>query len=320
MSTDNYSKAATQITSQSGNDERGTPMKTIRTLQRVIGGRFDLDPCSGAEPKPIAENRFTQEDDGLSQDWVGHDTVFVNPPYSNLEPWMEKTETEFKRNHPGAPELIICLLPGYTSSDWFQVHAAESDYLCLIDKRLQFAGTDNSAPFPSIITIFGELDEDQLGIIRSLGRVYEKVDIDDELVQQQLPGISKSSEDDFLGSDAWRLDLRSLSVGDKVEVTLDDDVYGFPNGIPSDVTVTVLAGESRNEVERDAVLCVDEETETYFCFSEKPHTQPGVHCAVERMGYTSGWRQVGVINVDLAADTGHVAAIEPYGAGTAYVC
>jgi len=87
---DQMAPSAVQVTSQSGNDERGTPTPFVRRLHSAIGGLFDLDPCSGAEPSPIATTRFTAEDNGLAQDWIGYDKVFVNPPYSNLKSWMKK--------------------------------------------------------------------------------------------------------------------------------------------------------------------------------------------------------------------------------------
>lgn len=52
-------------------------------------GEIDLDPCAGPEPFNVpAKAYFTEADDGLYQPWCGK--VFCNPPYSNLEPWLEK--------------------------------------------------------------------------------------------------------------------------------------------------------------------------------------------------------------------------------------
>jgi len=71
-------------------DYQGTPPELARDLKAAVGGRFDTDPCSGAEPEPIAHTRYTEADDGLAADspWTG--TVFVNPPYSDAEPWARK--------------------------------------------------------------------------------------------------------------------------------------------------------------------------------------------------------------------------------------
>lgn len=51
---------------------------------------FDLDvasPPGGIDWIP-AKQYFTIEDDGLSQPW--HGRVWMNPPYSNPKPWIER--------------------------------------------------------------------------------------------------------------------------------------------------------------------------------------------------------------------------------------
>ena len=47
------------------NNEYATPPEIWRPLSRAVGG-FDLDAASGAESTPIAPDRLTKEDDGLS--------------------------------------------------------------------------------------------------------------------------------------------------------------------------------------------------------------------------------------------------------------
>lgn len=58
--------------------EWGTPEYVVSPLSDALDG-FDLDPASGAEPVPYADERYTVEDDGLAQDWFGD--VWLNPPY-----------------------------------------------------------------------------------------------------------------------------------------------------------------------------------------------------------------------------------------------
>ena len=51
-------------------------------------GWFDLDPCAAVEhPGYVgARHAYTKDDDGLRQEWKGR--VFMNPPYSNVGPWL----------------------------------------------------------------------------------------------------------------------------------------------------------------------------------------------------------------------------------------
>jgi len=78
-------------------NEYATPPEIWRPLSRAVGG-FDVDPCSGAEPTPIADERYTKDDDGLRQAWSG--AVWVNPPWSSngdgsaKETWLRKMRNE----------------------------------------------------------------------------------------------------------------------------------------------------------------------------------------------------------------------------------
>ena len=53
---------------------------------------FDLDPCSpckGDNAPVWARQHFTIDDDGLVQEWHGR-VVWLNAPFNDLEPWLEK--------------------------------------------------------------------------------------------------------------------------------------------------------------------------------------------------------------------------------------
>jgi phage N-6-adenine-methyltransferase len=56
----------------------------------ALGVEFDLDvacPPDGPPHTP-ANAWYTQETDGLASPWYGN--VWMNPPYSNTTPWIEK--------------------------------------------------------------------------------------------------------------------------------------------------------------------------------------------------------------------------------------
>ena len=55
-------------------------------------GTFDLDPCSNDRTHIRARQTYALPLDGLSLPWVGR--VWLNPPYSNPLPWMEKLHNE----------------------------------------------------------------------------------------------------------------------------------------------------------------------------------------------------------------------------------
>jgi hypothetical protein len=59
-------------------------------LFELLDIRFDMDVCSPTGGLDwIPTNRFIDEsEDGLNVEWSGR--VWMNPPYSNVTPWMDK--------------------------------------------------------------------------------------------------------------------------------------------------------------------------------------------------------------------------------------
>jgi hypothetical protein len=72
-----------------------------------LHGEIDLDPCSNSRKKPNvpASSHFTAEDNGLKKDW--HGRVFINPPFSETKPFLQKLIQEMELGH--IPEAISLL-------------------------------------------------------------------------------------------------------------------------------------------------------------------------------------------------------------------
>jgi len=142
-------------------DEWSSPRELVEPLDDAVGG-FDLDPCSGAESSPFAEETYTEADDGLSQRW--HGTVWVNPPYSEMADWTAKAVTEAERD---AVDGIYYLCKGDSSTDWWHDALGAASMVVHVDHRLSFGDGGNSAPFASHIFVFGTPDEP---VLRELNR------------------------------------------------------------------------------------------------------------------------------------------------------
>jgi hypothetical protein len=132
-------------------DERYTPAWIFDTL----GVEFDLDPCSpigGIEGAPI-KNYYTAADDGLSKDWYGN--VWVNPPFSNPRPFMEKLAA-----HGQGIGLVRI-----SQSQWAKDLWNKADGVILNDKRLKFDRPDGSSvgiPAVTFMFAFGKSNADAL--------------------------------------------------------------------------------------------------------------------------------------------------------------
>lgn len=174
-------------------DEWGSPPSIWRPVKRALGG-FDLDPCSGAESEPIATERYTASDDGLHERW--HGRVWVNPPYSDVEPWLGKGLEE---TLAGDVETAVYLLPVRSSTKWWHHFVAEATACCLIEGRVSYVGGDvnddkgggHNAPFPSAIVVFGACPDALLDVLDRMGTVYHIGERHERRAQERLGGVSQ---------------------------------------------------------------------------------------------------------------------------------
>lgn len=128
-------------------DEWGTPSAFFAELDAEF--HFDLDPCATVENHKCP-HFFTKEDDGLLQNWGGHN-VFCNPPYGKaIKDWVRKCYEESKK--PGT--LVVMLIPARTDTSYFHdyiYHKARE--VRFIRGRLHYNDA-GPAPFPSMVVVF----------------------------------------------------------------------------------------------------------------------------------------------------------------------
>lgn len=136
----------TAVMFSSATDEWATPQDFFDKLNQEF--HFTLDPCATHESAKCARY-FTEEDNGLAQDWTG-EVVFMNPPYGRvLGQWAKKA---FEESVKGA--TVVCLLPARTDTRWFHDYIYHRAEIRFVKGRLKFGDSKNSAPFPSMVVIF----------------------------------------------------------------------------------------------------------------------------------------------------------------------
>jgi hypothetical protein len=134
--------------SPNSTDSMGTPAWILD----MFPGYFD--PC------PYNEEWSETDYDGLNDEWCKvSPVIFVNPPYSNVTPWVNKAlEHRFYMNmmHPMRSQKIIMLLKHDSSTKWYSsLHEAGARFL-MIQGRLKFRIGDeskNHASFPSVLVV-----------------------------------------------------------------------------------------------------------------------------------------------------------------------
>lgn len=107
----------------SGNNNYATPEYLYQALHMEFD--FDLDPC------PLNPEFDPQVHvDGLKLDWTDR-RVFVNPPWSDILPWIQKGLDSKAR-------LVVYLVPARTDTEWFHLLKQHGAELRLFRKRVHF--------------------------------------------------------------------------------------------------------------------------------------------------------------------------------------
>ena len=130
----------------SKSDEWATPEDFFQSLDKEF--HFDLD-AAASHINHKCNKYFTIEDDGLTQNWGGC-RVFCNPPYSQIEKWVEKAFYETKQENT----LVVMLIPSRTDTRYFHNYIYGRTEIRFVKGRLKFGDGKNSAPFPSMLVIF----------------------------------------------------------------------------------------------------------------------------------------------------------------------
>ena len=167
----NVMKAHQQINQTSGDVEYYTPPAIIAAATLILG-TIDLDPASSAAANERVKSIriFTEDDDGLAQEW--HGKVWMNHPFGKKvnSKWISKLEEEYQS---GRVQEALCLTYACTSEKWFQPLLQRPQ--CFLCPRTNYYLPDGSVKKGvtkgSVVTYFGEDDERFAEAFASLGVV-----------------------------------------------------------------------------------------------------------------------------------------------------
>jgi hypothetical protein len=96
-------------------------------------GTFDTDPCTNERSHIRARTKYSLPTNGLQLPWQGR--VWLNHPYSNPLPWMEKLYYEQSIGRCTESLVLAKLDP---STEWWKVLTSQSCVLWVFKKRIQF--------------------------------------------------------------------------------------------------------------------------------------------------------------------------------------
>ncbi len=128
---------ARAVLTSSMSDEWYTPPLFVDLARNVMGG-IDIDPASSerAQEWIQATTYYTQRENGLLRPW--HGRLWLNPPYSQMRLWTEKTSTELVR---GAVSEAVLLVRPAVGTAWYQALASRFP-CCIPHKRIRFLNAE----------------------------------------------------------------------------------------------------------------------------------------------------------------------------------
>jgi site-specific DNA-methyltransferase (adenine-specific) len=124
-------------------DDYATPIKFYEKLNKEF--EFDFDPCP-----------FQSDFDGLTTDWNGN--IYINPPYSSIEPFIKKGIEELKN---GNANKCVYLIPVRSDTKyWNDLIMQYASEIRFVKGRLNFNESKSPAPFPCVLVV---LNTDLIG-------------------------------------------------------------------------------------------------------------------------------------------------------------
>jgi hypothetical protein len=144
------------------NKEWFTPPEFMASVYEVLGA-VSLDPCS-AEQSPVeALTHFRLPvNNGLSESWSNHPTIFVNPPYgrdkargTSIRDWLEKCSEAAS----GGSEVIALIPVAPNTRHWKEWVFPTCSRICFIKTpRFKFIGSgEKGAPMAVAAVYWGSV-------------------------------------------------------------------------------------------------------------------------------------------------------------------
>jgi len=113
---------------------------------------FTLD-AAASKSNTKCEKFFDKKRNGLLQNWDG-ETVFVNPPFGNIEEWVQKCFEEGKKENT----IVVLILPSRTDTSYWHEFIMKASEIRFCKGRVNFwrngHSTKNGSTFPLAIVVF----------------------------------------------------------------------------------------------------------------------------------------------------------------------
>jgi len=127
--------------------EYSTPLSLFTPLKDEFD--LDIDVCANEENHKL-DKYFTEEQDGLKQDWEGN--CWMNPPFSRaLSKWVKKAHKD-SLSFSGTK---VCLVPVRSNTKWWEEVIKDAEVRFIIGE-VNFNNEERGLWLPMCVLIFGD--------------------------------------------------------------------------------------------------------------------------------------------------------------------
>lgn len=117
-----------------------TPPELIRAVKNLLSIADFYRDLAASPENAKAHLYYTEADNALEQHWYsGLTWNWLNPPYSNIQPWTAKALNEAREGH-----RIAMLVPAAVGSNWWSQTVHHKADVHFLNGRVTFVG----APWP----------------------------------------------------------------------------------------------------------------------------------------------------------------------------
>lgn len=139
-----------------GKQGHRTPREFLDAIEKRFGKiGWDLAATPGHEVGAgfgysPEENSLVQRWDRFPVEWRGQSTVWLNPPFANIRPWVAKLDAECQE----LSRWTLCLVPYSVGAKWWRDHVHEKCVIYSVG-RMKFVGSEWDFPKDLALLAYG---------------------------------------------------------------------------------------------------------------------------------------------------------------------
>lgn len=128
------------LTPEPEKDLAQTPTWLVKSIEDFLHLRFELDACANKETAKCNKyySLVERRQDGLVLPW--NNTTYCNPPYSDIQPWINKASIEAQRNG----NTSVLLIPDKPETKVTRLCRDMADTIVHMPFRVRFLRPDGS--------------------------------------------------------------------------------------------------------------------------------------------------------------------------------